>query len=144
VTLAPPPERAFAPPRSDLMAPFWEGCARRELVVQRCPRCGLAVFPAAHVCPRCRASGLAWERTRPTGTIYTFTTVSRGLDESFAVPYVVAWIDMDDGWQLLSWIVGCEAGDVEIGAPVTATFVRVGPDERLPVFELLNSSEGRS
>jgi uncharacterized protein len=136
VTLLPPPAQDREPHRSRLMDPFWEGCRREELVVQRCDTCGAATFPAAPVCPACRTDTLRWTSARLTGSIYTYTTVWRPASPDFAVPYVVAWIDMDDGWQIMSSVVGCDTEEVAVGAPVIARFAEAGGDQRLPVFAL--------
>jgi uncharacterized OB-fold protein len=140
MTLVAPPIREEEVRRTDLSGPYWDACARGELVVQRCGRCGLATFPAAHVCPRCHVGELVWTPSRPTGAVYTYTTVWRGASPAFEVPYVIAWVDMDDGWQLMAPVVGCEPDDVAVGREVTVVFAPVAPGAALPVFELRAAS----
>ena len=87
---------------SEYGAPFWAGCDRGELLVQQCADCGERVFPPEPVCPGCRGSGLTWVASRLTGTVYSFSIVHRSPGPAHPVPYVLAVIDMDDGWSLLS------------------------------------------
>src|SRR5262245_37138031 len=41
------------PTVNDVNRPFWEGCRRGQLLVQRCGHCAHLRYPAAIVCPEC-------------------------------------------------------------------------------------------
>ena len=52
--------------------PFWEGVARRELLIQRCDACQRYVFyPRSH-CPHCFGDSLSWVQATGAGTIYSY------------------------------------------------------------------------
>ena len=128
---------------SEYGAPFWAGCERGELVVEQCADCGKRIFPPEPVCPRCRGRDLTWVVSGLTGTVYSFSIVHRSPGPAHPAPYVLAVIDMDDGWSLLSNIqAGPASGPgfeaVASGARVEAEFVPK-PDRTgtMPVFRLI-------
>jgi uncharacterized OB-fold protein len=101
--------------------PFWEATQRRELRFQECGDCGEVVFyPRAH-CTRCGGRSLRWRSSRGEGEVYTWSVVRQSYHPFFRarVPYVVAWIDLDEGPRLLSNVVGVEdPGAVRVGQRV--------------------------
>jgi hypothetical protein len=62
------------------------------------------------------------------------TTVHRAPTPGVEVPYVVAVIELEEGWHMLSNVVGCAPGEVRIDMPVRVDFVDVSEDVSLPVF----------
>jgi uncharacterized OB-fold protein len=46
-----------------------------------------------------------------------------------AVPYVSAYVELDEGPRVLTNVVTEDPGSVHIGLPVTATFVPVADDD---------------
>jgi uncharacterized OB-fold protein len=65
------------PQPDDLTRPFWEACARHELVVPTCGGCGTRFFTPLPVCPNCHRADWTWEPSPGTGTLYSFTEVHR-------------------------------------------------------------------
>jgi uncharacterized OB-fold protein len=128
---------------SDYGAPFWAGCARGELLVQRCARCDQRIFPPEPACPGCLTTGLEWVGSRGTGTVYSFSVVYRSPGPGFPVPYALAVIDMDDSWSLLSNIIADDATGpgferLRSGARVRAEFTsKPGGHGQMPVFRLV-------
>lgn len=122
------------PRPTELSAPFWDGCRDGKLRVQQCRRCQTLTFVPRPVCPGCQGTDLGWLDSAGTGSVYSHTTVHRAPSPAFAAPYVVAIIEMDEGWHLLSNIVGPDAGDVSIGDRVQVDFVAESDDVTLPVF----------
>ena len=53
---------------------------------------------------------------------------------SFEVPYVAIIVDMDEGWQILSNLIGCPADAVEIGLRVEVDFREMQGGFTLPYF----------
>lgn len=101
---------------------FWEATRDHELRFQRCSACGEIVFhPRAH-CTRCLSGGLVWEHSRGEGVIYTFSVVRQSWHPFFRAraPYAVAWIDLDEGFRMMSNVVGVEdpARELSIGQRV--------------------------
>jgi uncharacterized OB-fold protein len=85
---------------------------------------GAAVFP-----PRLRAPGdggeLRWETSAGTGEVYA-TTVIRRRDRE---PRNLAMVELDEGFRMVTRVVGCEPEAVRIGMRVRVEF-----DGAIPVF----------
>jgi uncharacterized OB-fold protein len=52
------------------------------------------------------------------------------------VPYVLAIVTLDDGWNMLTNIVNCEPAQVKIGMPVRVNWQRKLGAHVVPTFEL--------
>jgi uncharacterized OB-fold protein len=114
-----------------LHVPFWEAARRRELVVQRCRRCGTHQFFARPFCLACRQDELDWVRASGFGTVYSMTTVHRQVSPDFPAPYVNALVTLDEGPRLLTTLVGPPC---TIGARVRVTWKDRGEAPPLPMF----------
>ncbi len=115
--------------------PFWEAARRHELTYQTCDACGEVVFfPRSH-CTACLSRSLSWNVSSGRGTVYTFSVVRVNRHPGFAgmVPYVVAWVDLDEGFRMMSHIVDVAPEDVIVGARVEVRWQDLD-DATLPVF----------
>lgn len=119
---------------SPVTKPFWDGLEEGELRYQRCLSCDQAIFNPAHVCRRCNSSDLEWQVSAGRGTVYSYTICHRPMTPAFTTPYAPVIVDLDEGYQMLSDLVGCTADDVHVGMPVKVLFHRIG-DRTLPYFE---------
>jgi hypothetical protein len=122
------------PRPTPLSKPFWEGCSREQLLVQRCRACGLHVFIPAPCCTRCTSLYLEWVQSSGRGTVYSHSVVWRPQQPAFETPYIVAIVEMEEGWMALTNLVDCEPAAVSIGMPVEVTFRRVSESITLPYF----------
>ena len=123
------------PRPGSISQPFWDGCRRGELLFQRCRDChGITFIPQA-VCSHCLRENLDWEKSSGRGTIYSYSVVWRPQSPAFQVPYVVAIMDIEDGYQMLSNIVDCDHSQVHVGMPVEVTFQRASDEITLPYFK---------
>ena len=104
---------------------YWEGCGRGELVLQRCRACGTIQHRPRGLCASCLADDIEHFVASGRGTVYTYSVVRQNQMPAFreAVPYVVSYIELEEGPQLLSNIVGCAPEDVSIGMAVKVEFV---------------------
>lgn len=121
---------------SHLSGPFWQGCRAGELRYQRCGDCGTANFPPTEHCRQCLAGELRWEQSGGRGEIYSWTVVRRPVTAEFQPPYAPAIITLDEGYQMLTNIVGVAPEDLAVGARVRVQFHTVGADVTLPYFTL--------
>lgn len=128
--------RPIAPTITPDSQPFWDGCARGELLLQRCSDCGTLRHPPSPGCPHCRSARSAWTPASGRGTIYTFTVVRQALGKGWDehVPYVVAVIELVEGVRMLSNLVNVPPEAVQIGMPVEVVFT-----DGLPLFRPLSS-----
>jgi uncharacterized protein len=114
--------------------PYWDGLRRGELLFQRCGACSGITHTPSIVCAHCSSRSLSWEASAGTGTIYSWTTVWRPQTPAFEVPYTAIVVDMDEGWQILSNLVGCEHDAAQIGMRVRVEFHPLDDEITLPYF----------
>ncbi len=117
-----------APKPTSETVPFWEGCNRSELLFQKCRGCGHVQFYPRTRCTQCHGDALTWERSEGRGTLHTFTVVHRAPTEAFKpdLPYVLALVDMAEGFRMMMNVVNCDPESIQIGTPVSITFERRG------------------
>jgi uncharacterized OB-fold protein len=119
---------------SALTEPFWDAAARAELVRQVCDRCGQSFFTPRLACPRCLSEAWTWTQSSGRGELYSFTVCHRAPQPGFDIPYVLAIIDLEEGWSMLSNVVDCDAADLQLGAQVEVRWLRLEGGLTLPVF----------
>jgi uncharacterized protein len=124
------------PSYSELAAPYWQAAAEERMVIQACGDCGAAIFPPRPLCPGCWSSAVEWRDASGLACVESFSVVHRAPNESFAaeVPYVVALVRLDEGPRMMTNIVGCAPGEVQIDMRVRAVFTDYGTFV-LPQFE---------
>jgi uncharacterized OB-fold protein len=107
---------------------FWEGLARGVLLIQRCARCGRLQHPPAPACPACHGFEMEATAASGRGTLHSFAVVHHPPIAPFALPHVVALVDLEEGTRLVSRLVGVDPDDVRIGMAVEVEFERVDED----------------
>jgi uncharacterized OB-fold protein len=127
------------PAPSALTQPYWDGCARGELLYQRCTSCGGAIFDPAPICRFCNSTSLEWAESSGRGSVYSWSIVWRPQTPAFNVPYAAAIVDLDEGYQIVANIIGCEPEDIRLGMPVQVEFHEIGSGFSLPYFRPLAS-----
>lgn len=76
--------------------------------------------------------GVDWVAASGRGTVYSFTVAARGLGSwKDRAPYVIAYVELDEGPRVLTNIVGTAPEMVKIGEAVTAV---VEIDEGVPAL----------
>jgi uncharacterized OB-fold protein len=123
------------PQPTPLSQPFWDGCAAGQLRYQRCEVCGAAEVDPMWVCRRCGADSLAWQVSAGRGEVYSHTVVWRPQTPAFTAPYVVVIVQFDEGFTLLTNLIGCTVEDVRTGLRVSVTFHDVGGGISLPYVQ---------
>ena len=127
------------PSPTSVSRPFWDGCRRGVLLYQRCAN-GHAVFNPAARCRICLSDDLTWTESQGIGTVYTWSVVWRPQTPDFATPYAPVVVDLDEGYQMISSIVGCDHGDVRVGLRVGVEFHPIGGGFTLPYFSPVGES----
>ncbi len=110
---------------------WWEGCGRGELVLQRCGACGKIQHKPRAVCATCLSSEIEHFVASGRGQVYTFTVTHQNQAPGFreACPYVLAYVELEEGPRLLTNVIGCDPGEVSVGMQVVVDFAPV-EDER--------------
>jgi uncharacterized OB-fold protein len=132
--LVPQPGPLPLGPPSAAALPFWEGAVAGELRYPRCSTCGHADFPAAPNCRFCLADTLVWEVSAGLGTVYSYTVVWRPVTPDFVTPYVPAIVELDEGYSMMTNLIGLDSDDVAVGLRVTVAFEAVREGPTLPYF----------
>lgn len=117
------PPRRLGPRFPELdTQPFWEATRDHELRYQTCDRCSTVIFYARRHCTACTSTSLSWQTSGGTGTIYTYSVIRRSQHPAFAhlVPYVIAWVDVDEGFRILTHITNARIDDHEVHVPIGA------------------------
>jgi len=115
---------------------YWEGCGRGEIVLQRCRACRTVQHKPRGLCASCLSSDLEHFVASGRGTVYSCTVTHQNGVPAFrdAVPYVLAYVDLEEGPRLMTNVVGCPPEDVTIGMAVRAEFVPTDGGLAVPRF----------
>ena len=132
--LEPHPEGIPLPHPTLISQPYWDGCGRGELLYQRCTECGKAIFNPAPICRWCTSSALEWQKSKGAGSLYSWTVVWRPQTPQFVTPYVPAIIDLDEGYQMIANIIGCEPEALSTEMRLAVEFHPIGGGLSLPYF----------
>jgi uncharacterized OB-fold protein len=119
--------------------PFWEATKRHELTYQTCNRCKQVIFYPRRHCTSCGCTETTRNLSKGEGTVYTFSVVVQSRHPAFAElgPYAIAYIDLDEGFRILSNIVGVQdpINDIHCGMRVKVRWQDQGDNEvSLPMF----------
>lgn len=134
MTLKVQPAGIPLPHPSPVSEPHWEGCRRGELLVQQCLDCKGYIFIPQPACTHCLSENLEWVASSGKGTVYSYTTVHRPQQPSFETPYVVAIVEVEEGWHMLANLIDLEVEDVHVGMSVEVTFHALNDEITLPYF----------
>jgi len=115
---------------------YWEGAGRHELVLQRCKRCGTVQHRPRALCVTCLSDEIEHFVASGRGSVWTFTVTEQNQVPPFreAVPYVLAYVELEEGPRLLTNVVDCAPEQVRIGLPVKAEFRADADGLAVPVF----------
>jgi len=109
--------------------PFWEAAAEGRLLVKRCEDCGEHHHYPRAACPFCGSERTQWRQASGQGTIYSFSVMRRA-----EVPYVVAYVTLEEGPTMMTNIVDTRAETIRIGQRVAVRFQPSDGGPPLPVF----------
>jgi len=103
---------------------WWEGAGRGEIVLQRCTACGLVQHKPRALCVRCLTDTIEHFVASGRGTIHTFTVTHQNMVPPFSgqLPYVLAYVELEEGPRVFTNIVGADPASVHIGQAVVADF----------------------
>jgi uncharacterized OB-fold protein len=123
------------PVMDDDVAPFWEGCRRQQLLVQRCPDTHRLIFPPRPLSPYGARRPPEWVEVSGQGTIWSFVVPHPPLLPDFAdiAPYnvIVVALDEDPTIRMVGNLVTGPDGAIDEIDPAT---IEIGRAVRV-VFE---------
>lgn len=132
MTTAPPQHVLPDPPVNPENQRYFDAAARGELLIGRCQACEAAHFYPRVLCPFCFSDRTDWVPARGTGTVYTYSTMHRGVP----APYTIAYVTLDEGVTVLTNLVDCDPAAIRIGQRVKAVFRTTASGVSVPCFTL--------
>jgi uncharacterized OB-fold protein len=121
-----------------LTQPFWEGCARGELLMQRFNKSGRCYWPPREMDPETRDLEYEWVQMSGRGTVWSVAIPHPPLLPTYAefAPYNVVVVELEEDARLRlvgNVVASADAPldsvdpySIEIGDPVQAVFSPVG------------------
>jgi uncharacterized OB-fold protein len=116
---------------------FWAATAQGRLLLKRCLDCDSAIWYPRAICPECASPRTEWFEASGRGRIYSYTVNHRG-DGAYkdAAPYVLAYVELDEGPRMMTNIVAADGAGLAIDRPVEVVFDDTGDGSALPRFRL--------
>lgn len=111
---------------------YQNGLRRGKLLYQHSLDADKAFYPPRVVCPYSASKRYEWRESAGRGTVYSFSSVASRDKPSYAV----ALVDVDEGFRMLSRIVGASGEEVAFGARVRLSVGVGGESEPTAFFTL--------
>lgn len=108
---------------------YWNAAAEGKLLIRKCLSCGRLHYYPRSICPHCFSDTLTWQEASGRGTIYSYSVMRRA-----PVPYVMAYVTLDEGVTLLTNIVGCDFDAIRIGQAVKVVFEPAEGNMKVPMY----------
>ena len=119
---------------------FWTATADGRLLVKRCQDCDNLIWYPRAICPVCSSLRTEWFEVSGRGAIYSYTINHRGEGAYQGVPpYVLAYVELDEGLRMMTNIVEADGADLAVGLPVEVVFHDTGAGAALPRFRPMRS-----
>lgn len=114
---------------------FWDATSEGRFMLQRCTACDAAVWFPRSYCPECFSAELSTFDCSGYGTVYSYTVIRKvGNAYKEATPFVVAYVELQEGPRIMTNIVDCAPEDVSVGMAVTMVFHDTGAGNALYRF----------
>ena len=125
-----PQRKLPAPLMNPEAKPYFDAAAEGRLIYRHCGACGHAHHPPRSICPTCRSLELTWKTASGLGTVYSASTLHRGVP----VPYCIAWVSLDEGVTLMTNLVDTGGRTPPVATRVQLRFVEAEGGAQMPVF----------
>ena len=100
---------------------FWDGVAKRTLLLERCASCMTKRHPPSPMCSVCLSTEREPFEASGRGTVYSWIA-SRHPSEPDDEPRIVVLVDLDEGVRFVANLQGIALVDVHPGLPVEVFF----------------------
>ncbi len=116
---------------------FWDATGEGRFQLQRCAACDTVIWWPRAVCPECSSFDLTEFDASGNGSVYSYTVVHRSVGGwNKVTPYVVAYVELEEGPRIMTNIIDCDPAAVAIDAPVRLVWNDTGEGSALPRFTL--------
>ena len=116
---------------------YWQAMHDGKLMLSECESCGKLSHPPQGICAFCWGGKQKPKFAAGRGTLNSFSVIRQTSDPSFKgrVPYVLAYVDLDEGVSLVSNVVHCDIDKVKVGMKLKAVFEQTSGDTGVVLFE---------
>lgn len=120
-------------------AEFWQATTQGRFLLRHCNSCDQFMWYPRPICPFCHSTDTSWVDGSGRGHVYSFTVVRRASGAwGDVTPYVLAYVELDEGPRVMTNIVDADLDQLRIGDPVEVVFFDTGEDSALPRFRPRN------
>ncbi len=116
-------------PANPETAAFWAKTAEGVLCYGWCDACGKAHFYPRRRCPHCLAPGASLRPSSGRGRLYSYSIMRRAQ-----VPYVIAYVTLEEGVTIMTNIVDFPEEKLRIGMDLAVTFRSSEDGTMVPMF----------
>lgn len=115
--------------------PFWDATLEDRLVLPRCLSCEHVIWYPRGLCPECGSTDVEWFEASGRGVVYSFS-ITRRMPGRWgqAAPFVLAYVELDEGPRIMTNIVDCEPESVTVGQAVEVVFHETEDGPKIPRF----------
>jgi uncharacterized protein len=127
------------PNSQGVAAAHWAAAGESRLALPYCERCSRYHWPPRAACPHCSSGVPTWRDASGRGKLATWSVVHRAVHPALkeAVPYIVAFVELDEGVRLFTNIVNALPDTLRAGMRVQCRFeATLDPAMHVPVFEI--------
>ncbi len=120
---------------------FWEACAEKKLVAQKCNKCNLLWHPPRPMCPKCYTTEQQIETLSGRGKVMSWALQEHPYVYFFEESPIVALIELNEGVRFVSNLENIELDDITVGLEVEVFFVDAENGKAVPVFRPVKGDE---
>ena len=114
---------------------FWDATAEGRFLLKRCDDCGVVIWYPRFLCPDCSSTNTSWFEASGKGTVYSYTVPRRAPGPyREAVPFVVAYVELEEGPRIMTNLVDVDIDDVQVGMNVEVVWHDTGQGNALYRF----------
>jgi uncharacterized OB-fold protein len=119
---------------------FWEGAKQGRLMLQYCTEAKRFQHFPRPVSLYTGKNTVEWRESSGRGKVYSWTvTRSPWPGHEARVPYICAYVELEEGVRFLCNLVDCDEHQVRIGMPVKVRWDRLSDDLAFPDFAPVES-----
>ena len=124
------------PRPTPLTQPWWDACARGQLLIQHCAACGHFQFYPRSACADCGTGSPDWHQAKGHGEVISFTIIRHPVSSAYAqdIPFAIALVRLEEGPVMMTSLTDCDPESVRIGQPVEVCFEQWTTDITMPKF----------
>ena len=129
------PDKLMRPSSSKDTQFFWDGVNAHELRIQKRPD-GSLQHPPVPALWKDKSEQTDYVVSSGRGTVFSYVVHHAPKVPGRTLPFVIALVELEEGVRMLGELRGVAHDDIEIGMPVTATFIDFPDSEVSPAWTL--------